>query len=209
MHEVPASKIRNFSAAFVSASALGMTVGPAMASLLHYVNFEVFTYDTYSEGRKSYRILFLIELRNTFSYFGMQVFGIVVNYCTAPGWVVGFGWSFYLLLVLIFFKEPTKRSSKEADLTNSSGIISNPNEKKSGSSDSLLSYDKEQAMVDKTKTINQNSGSLMSVLKDMNLPIQILLANYFMLKFASEMLVSESTLVSGYYFSWSSSLVRE
>ena len=139
----------------------------------------------------------------------MQVFGIVVNYCTAPGWVVGFGWSFYLLLVLIFFKEPTKRSSKEADLTNSSGIISNPNEKKSGSSDSLLNYDKEQGMVDKSKAINQNSGSLMSVLKDMNLPIQILLANYFMLKFASEMLVSESTLVSGYYFSWSSSLVRE
>ena len=139
----------------------------------------------------------------------MQVFGVVVNYCTAPGWVVGFGWSFYLLLVLIFFKEPTKRSSKEADLTNSSGIISNPNEKKFGSSDSLLNYDKEQGMVDKAKTINQNSGSLMSVLKDMNLPIQILLANYFMLKFASEMLVSESTLVSGYYFSWSSSLVRE
>ena len=39
----------------------------------------------------------------------------------------------------------------------------------------------------------------MSVLKDMTLPVQILLANYFMLKFASEMLVSESTLVSGYY----------
>jgi hypothetical protein len=144
-----------------------------------------------------------------FPIHGIQVFGIVVNYCTAPGWVLGFIWSFYLLLIFIFFKEPTKRTSNDADLENSSNNSLYPNEAKSGSSDSLLNYGKEQAVEKTTKKHNKDSAdSLISVLKDMTLPIQILLANYFMLKFASEMLVSESTLVSGYYFSWSSSLVR-
>eukprot|EP00250_Pteridium_aquilinum_P003852 c14127_g1_i1 orf=404-2500(+) len=171
MHEVPQSKIRNFSAAFVSASALGMTVGPALASALSSVDFEVR--------------------------------GVVVNYCNASGWVLGFAWSFYLLLVLFFFKEPNKSHHVEPE--GSKKASSYPNEEDFGALAPLLgnSLHKEEGTV----ANNPSSGSLMDVLKDLTLPIQILLLNYFMLKFASEMLVSEATLVTSYYFSWSSSTV--
>ncbi|KAI5077320.1 hypothetical protein GOP47_0007144 [Adiantum capillus-veneris] len=171
MHEVPQAKIRNFSAAFVSASALGMTVGPALASALSSVNFEV--------G------------------------GVIVNYCTASGWVLGFAWSLYLLLVLFFFKEPNKFHHEESRKFKEES--SSPKEEDFGALAPLLgsSLHKEG----ETKKSNQKSGSFVEVLKEMTLPIQILLLNCFMLKFASEMLISEATLVTGYYFSWSSSTV--
>lgn len=172
MHEVPQSKVRNFSAAFVSASALGMTVGPALASALVYVDF--------------------------------TVGGVVVNYCTASGWVLGFAWSLYLLLIFFFFKEPNKSHHVESESSKDSS--SQPNEADFGALAPLLgnSLQKGESTAEKKKKI---SGSFIDVLKDMNLPIQILLLNCFMLKFASEMLISEATLVTGYYFSWSSSTV--
>lgn len=170
MHEVPQSKIRNFSAAFVSASALGMTIGPALASALSSVNFEV--------G------------------------GVIINSCTASGWVLGLAWSLYLLLVLFFFKEPHKAHHVESQ---SAKDASTPNEEDFGALAPLLgnSLHKDE----ERKKSTQSSGSIVDVLKDMTLPIQILLLNCFMLKFASEMLISEATLVTGYYFSWSSSTV--
>ncbi|KAH7428983.1 hypothetical protein KP509_09G025600 [Ceratopteris richardii] len=169
MHEVPQSKIRAFSAAFVSASALGMTVGPALASALSSVDF--------------------------------KVGGMIVNYCSASGWVLGFAWILYLLLILILFKEPNKPHQMES--MKSKEANSGPKEEDFGALAPLLgdSLNKEE---DKT---DESSRSFIDVLKEMNLPIQILLTNYFMLKFASEMLISEATLVTGYYFSWSSSTV--
>lgn len=177
MHNVPLSKIQKFSAAFVSASALGMTVGPAMASVLDYANFEVW--------------------------------GVVVNYCTAPGWVVGFAWSLYLIVVLLFFKEPKKPPSKDAESKRSKEAPAYPNEDNFGSSDSLLSNNRQndEGLAEKRRTSDQDSGSFIGVLKEMTLPIQILLVIYFTLKFASEMLISEATLVTTYYFGWSSSTV--
>ncbi|MCO5583217.1 hypothetical protein L7F22_037125 [Adiantum nelumboides] len=171
MHEVPQSKIRNFSAAFVSASALGMTVGPALASALSTVDFEV--------G------------------------GVIVNYCTASGWILGFAWGLYLVLVLLFFKEPSKSHNEES--RKSKEASANPKEEDFGALAPLLGSSLHKDA--ETKKSNRNSGSFINVLKEMNLPIQILLLNCFMLKFASEMLISEATLVTGYYFSWSSSTV--
>lgn len=134
----------------------------------------------------------------------MQVGGVVVNYCTASGWVLGFAWSLYLLLIFFFFKEPNKSHHVESQSSKDSS--SQPNEADFGALAPLLgnSLQKAESTAEKKKKI---SGSFIDVLKDMNLPIQILLLNCFMLKFASEMLISEATLVTGYYFSWSSSTV--
>ncbi|KAH7285458.1 hypothetical protein KP509_33G029100 [Ceratopteris richardii] len=169
MHEVPQSKIRNFSAAFVSASALGMTVGPALASALSVVNFEI--------G------------------------GMIINYCNASGWVLGLAWILYLFLILIFFKEPNKEHSLGS--AKPKQTFSDPNEEDFGALAPLLGESPHKE--DEKK--NRGAKSFMSVLWDITLPIQILLVNCFMLKFASEMLISEATLVTGFYFSWSSSTV--
>lgn len=174
MHEVPPSKIRNFSAAFVSASALGMTVGPALASALVYVKF--------------------------------TVTGVEVNYCTASGWLLGIAWSLYLVLIFLFFKEPNKAHHLES--VKSNGKSSNLEEADFGALAPLLSSslqkEEEKRSAEKKK---KSFVSFVEVLKDINLPVQVLLVNYFMLKFASEMLISEATLVTGYYFSWTSSTV--
>lgn len=41
------------------------------------------------------------------------------------------------------------------------------------------------------------------LLKELTMPIKILLWIYFMLKFASELLISESSILTTYYFNWS------
>ena len=46
------------------------------------------------------------------------------------------------------------------------------------------------------------------LLKELTLPIRILLWIYFMLKFASELLISESSILSTYYFNWTTSQVK-
>jgi hypothetical protein len=65
------------SAAFVSASALGMAAGPAMAGLMTSLNIHV----PFLPGRP-----------------------IVVNDVTAPGWIMTIWWLLFLVGVMVFFK---------------------------------------------------------------------------------------------------------
>jgi len=40
----------------------------------------------------------------------VQLFGAPVNFVTAPGWLMVWGWGSYLMLVIAFFKEPRRPS---------------------------------------------------------------------------------------------------
>lgn len=185
VHEVPRSKVKFFSAAFVSASALGMTVGPALASVLNYVDFEIL--------------------------------GAPVNYCTAPGWILALAWSTYLLFVLILFKEPKKRTSTGHSFERHEGAPSVPSTcteedfpASNTSEPLLLNVENERTqneLVEQKRTSDWSLGSIKEVLKELTMPVQILIGNYFMLKFVSEMLISEATLVTDYYFGWGSGKV--
>ncbi|CAK9261087.1 unnamed protein product [Sphagnum jensenii] len=197
---VPMKQLTSASAAFVSASALGMAVGPAIAGLLSHVDFELF--------------------------------GAPVNFVTAPGWLMVLGWGLYLMLVIAFFKEPRRPSvllpaiskvlSSEKNLANledggsllptfetlTAPLLAN------NSTTSVVAAPQD-IMVDEEEECGEGSNfdddgaveTVTELLTELTLPIKILLWVYFMLKFASEILISESSVITSYYFDWTTTQV--
>lgn len=169
------------SAGFVSASALGMACGPALAGLLQ-TNFKI------------YKLTF--------------------NQNTLPGWVMSVAWLLYLVWLGISFREP----AREEDLTlqaNSSEPVENDALEK-GLQQPLLtsSEDKQQdedgeddpseeAPEDSRKPVT----SIGSAYRLLTPSVKVQLLIYFMLKYAMEILLSESSVVTTYYFKWTTSAV--
>lgn len=169
------------SAGFVSASALGMACGPALAGLLQ-TNFKI------------YKLTF--------------------NQNTLPGWVMSVAWLLYLVWLGISFREP----AREEDLTlqaNSSEPVENDALEK-GLQQPLLtsSEDKQQdedgeddpseeAPEDSRKPVT----SIGSAYRLLTPSVKVQLLIYFMLKYAMEILLSESSVVTTYYFEWTTSAV--
>ncbi|XP_024536249.1 SPX domain-containing membrane protein At4g22990 [Selaginella moellendorffii] len=170
MDHVPVKHLTNVSASFVIASSLGMAAGPALASLLIKLDF--------------------------------QMLGFPVNQFTAPGWVMLLLWGIYLIVSLFAFKEP-KRLSVNHDTENQvhSAFVDDGSDSGSGITDPLLGEETVPAKGRKP------AGTISELFRAINTPVQILLLVYFMLKFAVEMLVSESGIISEFYFQWSSSQV--
>ncbi|XP_024368342.1 SPX domain-containing membrane protein OsI_21475 [Physcomitrium patens] len=191
---VPVKQLTSASAAFVSASALGMAVGPALAGALSKLNF--------------------------------KIYGAPVNFVTSPGWLLFAAWAGYFLLIVLFFKEPERpqptgpisRHVSEKDLAgvnDSSRIPSTLNEPllPSLSGDPPrpvilnlpkdLQSDEEDGKGDDSDYGDDRAVETVSeLMKELTVPIRILLWIYFMLKFASELLISESSILTQYYFNW-------
>lgn len=172
----------------------------------------------------------------------MQMYGeLPVNFVTAPGWLMCVSWGLYLLLILLFFKEPdrstatfcrprsshrnlevmtdspvdttaTLNSTLRAPLLPGNGHNNNTNDmsvtvqleytSSAGSSDEENSRPS-ATEVDDTKAV----GTVRELLKELTRPVKILLWIYFMLKFASELLISESSILTDHYFNWKTSQV--
>lgn len=128
-------------------------------------------------------------------------------------------WCVYLLLILLFFKEPerattvSKQASKVNDatqpllatlsghlpsalLTNLPTLQSDEEEEEEEEGGDSSHYGDDKAV----ETVGE-------LLKELTTPIKILLSIYFMLKFASELLISESSILTEYYFGWTTSQV--
>lgn len=191
---VPMKQLTSASAAFVSASALGMAVGPALAGALSNLNFEIH--------------------------------GAPVNFVTAPGWVMCLAWVVYLLLIILFFKEPERPApsgpiSRQASENNLEGIHDSapsptlnqpllstlsgnlPSSLAAGLPKYQQSDEEEGEMDDSDYGDDRAVETVGELLKELTMPIKILLWIYFMLKFASELLISESSILTTYYFNWS------
>ncbi|PPD72676.1 hypothetical protein GOBAR_DD30421 [Gossypium barbadense] len=128
------------SAGFVSASALGMACGPALAGILQ-TNFKI------------YKLTF--------------------NANTLPGWVMAVAWLVYLVWLWISFKEPSR--------------------------------DIEEPPASSSETVE--NGALEEAYRLLTPSVKVQLLIYFMLKYAMEILLSESSVITTYYFSWSTSTV--
>ncbi|KAL2642993.1 hypothetical protein R1flu_010580 [Riccia fluitans] len=177
---VPLKMRLQASAAFVSASALGMAAGPGGAGLL--------TFDT-------------------------TIFGFTVNDKTLPGWVMAIAWLLYLVVLCAAFKEPTrsypspKRKSKSKSTPDLSILPSSRsgNTAEEGLLDPLLPQDsslnnKDTDSDDEKSDEPANSiGEAYSLLTS---PVKVQLLIYFMLKFAMEILLSESSVITEHYFAW-------
>ncbi|XP_019260059.1 PREDICTED: SPX domain-containing membrane protein At4g22990-like isoform X2 [Nicotiana attenuata] len=173
------------SAGFVSASALGMACGPAVACLLQ-TNFKFMK--------------------------------ITFNQDTLPGWIMALAWFLYLLCVWTSFREPAKeemvnvlpQKANSAQIEN--GLLQN-----GISQPLLLSAEEKQQDEDEdedcdnseesAEEIQKPVTSIVSAYKLLTPSVKVQLLIYFMLKYAMEILLAESSVVTTYYFIWSTSNV--
>ncbi|KAL6986154.1 hypothetical protein U1Q18_019522 [Sarracenia purpurea var. burkii] len=173
------------SAGFVSASALGMACGPALAGLLQ-TNFKI------------YKITF--------------------NQDTLPGWVMAAAWLIYLLWLCISFKEPWRETEEKHVPQGWNADEGHNDALENGLAKPLLlgSEDNQQDEdVDQECDISEEAPeesrlpatSIASAYRLLTPSVKVQLLIYFMLKYAMEILLSESSVITTYYFNWSTSSV--
>nr|DAD48045.1 TPA_asm: hypothetical protein HUJ06_017982 [Nelumbo nucifera] len=172
------------SAGFVSASALGMACGPALAGLLQT---------------------------------SFKIFNITFNEDTLPGWVMALAWLIYLLWLWISFREPPCEShennvpqhanSGQVEDTVENGLtkplLLRSEEKEQDEDDDQECDGSEEA----SEESHRPAASIKSAYRLLTPSVKVQLLIYFMLKYAMEILLSESSVITSYYFSWSTSSV--
>ncbi|KAF8084763.1 hypothetical protein N665_0702s0001 [Sinapis alba] len=178
------------SAGFVSASALGMACGPALAGLLQ-IKFKI------------YKLTF--------------------NQSTLPGWVMAVAWLLYLVWLCISFKEPLRdtEDQEEQERSNHNETTSmtdredNSRVVEEGLRKPLLitsglklededDCDESEESAEDSRRPANSFGDAYRLLTP-SVKVQLLI--YFMLKYAMEILLSESSVVTSYYFGWTTSSV--
>ncbi|KAL0373174.1 UNVERIFIED_CONTAM: SPX domain-containing membrane protein [Sesamum calycinum] len=176
------------SAGFVSASALGMACGPALAGLLQTK---------------------------------FKIYNITFNQVTLPGWVMAIAWLIYLIWLWISFREPaheTENLKKTlGNLTSYLFLTAEHDKLEKGLAQPLLPStqneengegdeeceESEEAPEDSRRPAN----SLGSAYRLLTPSVKVQLLIYFMLKYAMEILLSESSVVTTYYFGWTTGTV--
>ncbi|KAK8538046.1 hypothetical protein V6N13_096165 [Hibiscus sabdariffa] len=170
------------SAGFVSASALGMACGPALAGILQ-TDFKI------------YKLTF--------------------NAVTLPGWVMAVAWLVYLVWLWFSFKEPSRdfeennssHASEKAEKTELEKGLKQPllitsEEKKEDDEDPEADGSEEAP-----EESRRPATSMVSAYRLLTPSVKVQLLIYFMLKYAMEILLSESSVVTTYYFGWSTGTV--
>lgn len=171
------------SAGFVSASALGMACGPALAGLLQ-TNFKI------------YKITF--------------------NQDTLPGWVMALAWLVYLVWLWISFREPSFETDENNAAQESTAAQNDTLEKGLAQPLLLTSEENQQNEEDEQEydgseeapeESRRPANSIGSAYRLLTPSVKVQLLIYFMLKYAMEILLSESSVITTYYFNWSTSTV--
>lgn len=175
------------SAGFVSASALGMACGPALAGILQ-TNF--------------------------------KIYNLTFNQNTLPGWVMAVAWLVYLVWLWISFQEPS-HFAEENHTQNQSNVVDNGAVDNSAlekglkqplliTSDDKVDEDIDQDYDDSEEAPEESrlpANSIGSAYRLLTPSVKVQLLIYFMLKYVMEILLSESSVVTTYYFNWSTSTV--
>ncbi|KAJ8626481.1 hypothetical protein MRB53_019788 [Persea americana] len=182
---VPLNIRMQSSAAFVSASALGMACGPALAGLLQ-AKFKIYV--------------------------------ITINADTLPGWVMALAWFAYLIWLLMSFKEPPRdiEENHSPQQTNTEKVENDEIEK--GLTEPLLlndentqhDEDEDNDCEDNEEALEEShkpATSFASAYRLLTPSVKAQLLIYFMLKYAMEILLSESSVITSYYFNWTTSTV--
>ncbi|XP_023752099.1 SPX domain-containing membrane protein At4g22990 isoform X2 [Lactuca sativa] len=171
------------SAGFVSASALGMACGPALAGLL--------------------------QLK-------FKIYMIHINQNTLPGWVMAVAWLLYLIWLSISFREPDRVSHKDLVHDYDTRQVGSDALEK-GATQPLLSSEAHQdgedddQECDVSEELSEDShapvSSLKAAYKLLTPSVKVQLLIYFMLKYAMEILLAESSVITSYYFHWTTGKV--
>ncbi|KAI5647311.1 hypothetical protein M9H77_33316 [Catharanthus roseus] len=176
---VPLKLRMKASAGFVSASALGMACGPAIACLLQ-TNFKIFK--------------------------------LTFNEDTLPGWVMAFAWLVYLVLLWVSFREPLQedkpileQKSPRENTVLEKGItqpliLSSAEKRQDEDEDDDNEYDISEEHADEKQ---QPVTSIVAAYRLLTPSVKVQLFIYFMLKYAMEILLAESSVITAHYFIWS------
>ncbi|CAN1332401.1 SPX domain-containing membrane protein At4g22990 [Linum perenne] len=161
------------SVGFVSASALGMASGPALACLFQ-TNF--------------------------------KICNLTFNEATLPGWFMAFLWLLYLSWLWFSFREPP------TPVTNVR-VVQQVNAENGSTQPLLLESEAKYEDEDDDQELDGGEGdseashepvtSIVSAYQLLTPAVKVQLFVYFMLKYAMEILLAESSLITGYYFIWS------
>ncbi|KAL3743907.1 hypothetical protein ACJRO7_019069 [Eucalyptus globulus] len=184
---VPLKLRMQASAGFVTASALGMACGPALACLFQ-THFKVYM--------------------------------ITFNEETLPGWVMALAWLIYLLWLWLSFREPPHEPKNKTVFHEPNAAVLVNDAVEYGSTQQLLLNsrvnsqegcedevqecdDDEEHSHEKHKPVN----SILSAYRLLTPSVKVQLLIYFMLKYAMEILLAESSVVTAHYFIWSTNSV--
>ncbi|WJX66423.1 hypothetical protein P8452_50980 [Trifolium repens] len=179
---VPLKLRMQASAGFVSASALGMACGPALAGILQ-TNF--------------------------------KIYNLTFNQNTLPGWVMAIAWMIYLVWLWISFKEPS-HDVEESQTPNQSNDAAENGAVEKGLKQPLLitsddKVDEDDQDFDDSEEAPEESrlpaNSIGEAYRLLTPSVKVQLLIYFMLKYVMEILLSESSVVTTYYFNWTTSTV--
>ncbi|XAR55025.1 hypothetical protein NMG60_11030396 [Bertholletia excelsa] len=182
---VPLNIRMQASAGFVSASALGMACGPALAGLLQTE---------------------------------FKIYNLTFNQNTLPGWVMAVAWLVYLLWLWVSFREPAHQTEEEhsPEGPNADQAVSDVLEKGLAQPLLLSSEDNQEdeegdqecdGSEEASEDSRQPATSIASAYRLLTSSVKVQLLIYFMLKYAMEILLSESSVITSYYFKWSTSSV--
>ncbi|KAJ9680804.1 hypothetical protein PVL29_019962 [Vitis rotundifolia] len=176
---VPLKLRMQASAGFVSASALGMACGPALACLFQ-TNFKI------------YKITF--------------------NDNTLPGWFMVLAWLVYLLWLWISFREPFHEAKENiAPLEVNAALLVNEAVENGLTQPLLLNSKAKEEDEDQecdgaeedSNEIQKPVTSLVLAYRLLTPSVKVQLYIYFMLKYAMEVLLAGSSVITTYYFVWS------
>jgi len=173
------------SAGFVSASALGMACGPALAGLLQWK---------------------------------FKIYMVTFNQATLPGWVMAVAWLLYLVWLSISFKEPNRATEvNDATQNPATGQRVDIGQLENGLAQPLLTDSENKQNEDEDEEIDDSeeaaedsrkpATSIGSAYRLLTPSVKVQLLIYFMLKYAMEILLSESSVITNHYFSWNTSAV--
>ncbi|KAL5069796.1 hypothetical protein RYX36_020683 [Vicia faba] len=173
------------SAGFVSASALGMACGPALAGLLQ-TNF--------------------------------KIYNITFNQDTLPGWVMTIAWLMYSIWLWISFVEPSREFEEDhtVDKSEKSNAVDGDALEKGLQQPLLItSEDKVDEDADQDNDDSEEAPeesrrpatSIGSAYRLLTPSVKVQLLIYFMLKYVMEILLAESSVITTYYFKWSTGTV--
>ncbi|WCJ23128.1 SPX domain-containing membrane protein At4g22990 [Euphorbia peplus] len=176
---VPLKLRMQASAGFVSASALGMACGPALACLFQ-TNF--------------------------------KIYNLTFNQDTLPGWFMACSWLLYLIWLWFSFREPCFKSQEIVPQRTISECSA-----ESGFTQPLLIKQEAEDQKDAERELedwdedsegsHEPVRSIVSAYRLLTPSVKVQLFIYFMLKYAMEILLAESSIITEYYFIWSTSSV--
>ncbi|CAN1332399.1 SPX domain-containing membrane protein At4g22990 [Linum perenne] len=173
------------SVGFVSASALGMASGPALACLFQ-TNF--------------------------------KICNLTFNEATLPGWFMAFLWLLYLSWLWFSFREPPTpvtnvRVVQQVNAVSMAGPLWSDAMENGSTQPLLLESEAKYEDEDDDQELDGGEGdseashepvtSIVSAYQLLTPAVKVQLFVYFMLKYAMEILLAESSLITGYYFIWS------